>query len=411
MPFPRRSSIIPAPDLRKANPAPAGDGDDRWPVIVAWGVVAPGAIGRVSLVELVTSGRCAIEPVAFDGLGEVPVGRITGIEDRPGEDRSITLLRECHAQVAEAWAMLAEQVPPERRAVAASTSKGALLAYLREPATRFHMGPRLWAGDPAVCLARWCGAAGPNQAFVGACATGLANITRACEYLLDGQADIAIAGSTEATLHPLYLSSFQNLGALSPTGSFPYDTRHSGFVAAEGAALFVIARRDLAARAGLAPIARLTSWAGGSDAYHPVGIEASGATIAATIGRALRRADLSAAEIDWVSGHGTGTLANDTAEAAALRGVFAGSSPRVHSFKGAVGHTMGAAGSVELAGMLAAMEAGVVPPTAGFKELAPECDGLAVSTIAEPHATRHALKLSFGFGGHILATVLTNEAP
>lgn len=399
------------PASRKHNPAPARDDD---PVIVAYGVVAPGARGPDALGRFVASGRCAIQRVAFDGLGEVPVGRVDGFDSPLNlsgqEDRSITMLRECHGQVARAWTALADLVPPERRAVAAATSKGALLAYLNHPSRRFHMGPRLWAGDPAARLAGWCGAGGPNEAFVGACATGLANITRACEYILDDQADIAIAGSTEATLHPLYLSSFQNLGALSPNGCFPYDARHDGFIAAEGAALFVIARRSLAQRAGQPPIARLAGWAGGSDAFHPVGIDPSGATIAATIRRALRQADCSPDDIDWTSGHGTGTIANDTAEANALRAVFAGTTPRVHSFKGAVGHTMGAAGSVELAAMLAAMESGILPPTVGFAEHAPECAGLDVRAQAEERQTHRALKLSFGFGGHILAAVVGSAA-
>lgn len=388
--------------LRKANPAPRHD----EPVIVAYGVVAPGACGAAELTDLLRHGRCAVAPVDFPEIGEVPVGRVEGFAPPGVEDRSITLLRECHRQVAAAWGSLSAVVPPDRRGVAGATSKGALLAWLQHPAERHRMGPRLWAGDPATNLARWCGAAGPNEAFVGACATGLANITRACEYILDDQADIAIAGSTEATLHPLYLSSFQNLGALSATGSHPYDTRHAGFVAAEGAALFVLARRSLAHRAGLRPIARLAGWAGGSDAHHPVGINPTGAPIAATIRRALRRAAIAPRNIDWTSGHGTGTLSNDIAEAAALREVFAGAMPRLHSFKAAVGHTMGAAGSVELAGVIAALEAQFIPPTAGFRELAPECHGLDVRAHADNQSSRRVLKLSFGFGGHIIAAVV-----
>jgi hypothetical protein len=195
--------------------------------------------------------RLAIALEEFTPLGHVPVGRVHGIPSVSGEDRSITFLRACLDQLRPTLDHLSRHVDPGRRGVCAATSKGSLLAFLdADPDERRRDFTRWLANDPALVLAREADIRGPSQAFVGACATGLANISRAVEYIEAGWCDLALGGSTEATLHPTYLASFQNLGALASTGCYPFDARHEGFVAAEGAALFLFARRDIAQAAG-----------------------------------------------------------------------------------------------------------------------------------------------------------------
>lgn len=380
-------------------------------VIVDWGVVSPLGCGREAFAAALRAGECAIRPTEFEGLGTLPAAAVAGFPERPGIDRTIQFLDAATDQMAASLGAIESVAPPERRGVCASTSKGAMLLFLREPDRAARHFGRLPACDPAWHLARRFAAAGPVQAFAGACATGLANILRAVEHIEDGWCDAAIAGSAEATLHPFYLASFLNLGALAPGRSVPFDACHAGFVPGEGAAVFLLASERAAARAGLAPIARIAAGAHGSDAFHPVGIDASGKAIAATGARALERAGWQAGELDFVSAHGTATQANDRAEAAALRTLLGPALPRVpvHAYKAASGHLMGAAGAVELAAVLAAMQGGFVPPTAGFERAAPECEGIRVLPAMQEGPVRRVLKWSFGFGGHLVAAAVESE--
>ncbi len=380
------------------------------PVIVDWSVVSPIGHGRVAFTDAFRAGRGAISPCEFEGIGPLPVGAITNIADRPGEDRAITLLDPCFDQLAPALETLDSLIPPDRRGVCAATSKGALMLYLQNPSDVARHWMRLGANDPALHLARRWNASGPAQAYVGACATGLMNILQAAQAIEDSWCDVAIAGSSEATLHSLYLGSFLNLKALARTGSYPFDARHHGFVAGEGAALFLLARRDVAERAGLSPIACLAGSALGADAYHPVGIDTSGGNIARVGRLALERAGWKPETIDLVSAHGTATVANDTAESAALRQLFP-QCPPVHGIKGATGHLMGAAGAVELAACLAAIEGQFVPATVGFETPAPECGGITVLRESRLATVRRVLKWSFGFGGHLVAAAVEKIDP
>jgi len=377
-------------------------------VIVSWGVVSPLGSGRTPFAEALRTGASAIRPAEFDGLGPLPVAAVAGFDAVPGLDRTVQFLDAAADQMADEAGALSEIVAPERRAVCASTSKGAMLLFLREPAQAVRHFLRLPACDPAWHLARRFRAAGPVQAYAGACATGLTNILRAVDHIESGACDMAVAGSSEATLHPFYLASFLSLGALAKGRSVPFDVCHQGFVAGEGAALFLIAEERAAARAGLRPIARIAGGAHGSDAYHPVGIDVSGTSIKSTGNSALERAGWQAGELDFISAHGTGTQANDTAEAAALRRLLGDAAIKVpvHAYKAASGHLMGAAGAVELAAVLAAMEGGFIPPTVGFATPAPECEGIRVSTTTEVRPVNRVLKWSFGFGGHLVAAAV-----
>jgi 3-oxoacyl-[acyl-carrier-protein] synthase II len=389
---------------------PRSKDNDAQPVLVDWGVVSPLGHDHLPFTQGLQENRLAIAPESFPPLGPVPVGRVHGIPAVAGEDRSITFLRACLDQLRPTLDHLSRHVPPERRGVCAATSKGSLLAFLNaDPDERRRDFSRWLANDPALVLAREADVRGPSQAFVGACATGLANIHRAVEYIEAGWCDLALGGSTEATLHPTYLASFQNLGALAPTGCYPFDVRHEGFVAAEGAALFLFARHDIAVASGLRPLARVAGYAAASDAFHAVAIDASGASIERVARLALARAGWKPAEVDWICAHGTATAANDRAEAAALNRIFAQSckhQPPVVSIKTALGHVMGAAGAVELAACAAALDGGFIPGNPGFQSLAAECHGLNVPTKPLDRRWKRVLKLSFGFGGHLVAMAL-----
>lgn len=343
----------------------------------------------------------------FDYAGQLPVGACDFVPSIPEEDRGITLLREAWRELEPVARAMAEVVPPDRRAVAAGTSKGGVLLYIELGARAPERLLDLLPDAPARAVARWVGAEGPRQALVGACATAMQNVIRACEWIVDGAADMAVAGSTEATLTPIYLQSFLKLGALSPKGCFPFDERRCGFVAGEGAGLFVLASEEAAARAGLEPLAWITSFATAAEAWHQTAIRTDGRQVEGLVKILLRKAELAPEEIGLIGLHGTGTALNDAAEAAALRLIYANSKmPPVFSTKGAIGHLMGGTGGVELAAVVECLRAQIAPATVGYASPAEDCRGLEILTAAQPQTMSRALKWNMGFGGHLAGCVV-----
>ncbi|MFN7147443.1 MAG: beta-ketoacyl-[acyl-carrier-protein] synthase family protein, partial [Myxococcota bacterium] len=217
------------------------------------------------------------------------------------------------------------------------------------------------------------------------------------------EVEVAFAGGHDAMIHPIGLLSFVVLGALSTTVSRPFDRRRDGFLIGEGAAVLRLEAAD-DARARGAPI--LARWLGAGtsvDAHNTTAPHPEGHGAALAMARALRDAGLTAADIDYVNAHGTGTPVGDRAEALAVRRVL-GDVP-VSSFKGAVGHTVAAAGAVELALCLAAFRDGVLPGTVGLEEPDPECPAnVLVKHVAK--RPRAILSNSFGFGGQNCALVV-----
>lgn len=382
-------------------------GNPRSVYIAAAGVVSPHGVGRVALAGGLAETRIALTRRHFAGLGETCVGGCDSIGSIPGEDRAITLLAPCMEELRVGWSRLAEHIPPRQRGVCAATSKGALLLYIEDPSHAHDHFLDLLPDAPARHLARSLNATGPIQALVGACATGLHNILRAAEWIADGRAEIAVAGSTEATLTPMYLSSFAKLGALSRTGCHPFDHRQCGFLAGEGAGLVVLASEPALHRANLQPIARISSWANLAEAFHQTGTKSDGRHVLRLLEMTLARARRAPEEVDLLHAHGTGTRQNDRAEAAALRQLYQkGRMPAVFSAKGAIGHLMGAAGSVEFIQCLECLTRGMLPGTAGFERAAAGCGEINVLTDTQSAPVRRVLKWNLGFGGQMAACLI-----
>jgi 3-oxoacyl-[acyl-carrier-protein] synthase II len=222
-----------------------------------------------------------------------------------------------------------------------------------------------------------------------ACATGLQSVMAAAEWLREGRCDAVLAGASESSLHPLYLSGFSRMGVLSGTGRVrPFDSGRDGFVIGEGAAVFVL-ERESAARARAARVyGALAGWDFSSDASHATRFNSGGEKIAASLTRALGRAGEGPEAVDYLSAHGTATPANDPLEVQALRRVFGGLRPRVSSTKAATGHLLGRA----------------LPPTLNLADpLAGDIDFLPKPLV---RPSRVAATLSFGFGGSLAAAVV-----
>jgi len=366
-------------------------------VIVGVGVVSPLGEGMQALGEGLRTGRTGWRRDEVEGLGALPLARCGNADDVAGEDRTITFARHCVGQIAAGGL---GTVAPERRGAFAATSKGEVLSLLAGG------WPQLPTRGPDA-LARWIAcdfdARGPVEARVAACATGAHNLIAAADALRGGTVDFAIAGCSEATLHPLYLASFAALGLLTPDACRPYDARRNGFAVGEGAALFAMCRRELATALGLPVLARVTGWATGSDAYATTAMNPDGKLLAHVARKALAMARIDVDSRDYIQAHGTATASNDTAELAFARELCGGRVPLV-SLKGALGHLMGAASGVELAACIASLHDGFIPGTAGFEE--PADASVRIQREPESRAVHRILKIASGFGGQVAAVVL-----
>lgn len=233
-----------------------------------------------------------------------------------------------------------------------------------------------------------------------ACSSGANAIIQATSWLSSGRADHVVAGGADA-LCRLTLTGFNALGATDTGPCRPFDRRRAGLTLGEGAAFLVLEREETARARGARVLAWLSGWEVGAEAFHVTHPETSGRVAAGLLEGAMRRAGLGPEDVDYINAHGTGTGPNDAIETLAIRRAFGDDANRVwvSSSKGQVGHTLGAAGAIEAAITVLALDRQVVPPTGGLAEPDPACDLRHV--IGEGRATpiRSALSSSFGFGG------------
>jgi 3-oxoacyl-[acyl-carrier-protein] synthase II len=260
-----------------------------------------------------------------------------------------------------------------------------------------------------------CSATGPSLVTATACASGSTAIGIARQMLRCGQCDIVVAGGAESALSPTTMASLDRMGALSRRADHPrlacrpFDADRDGFVHAEAAGFLVLERLpDARARRG--PIRALISGYGASsDAHHPTMPKPDGSGIERAMRAALHEAQLDGADIDHVNAHGTSTQLNDSIEAAALRRVL-GEHAAVTSTKGVTGHAQGAAGAIEAAYSVLALERGVAPPTANLTNIDPSVEVDVVRDGPRSLAIGAAMSTSLGFGGHNAALVVTAAA-
>ncbi|MEV2255588.1 beta-ketoacyl-[acyl-carrier-protein] synthase family protein [Streptomyces sp. NPDC050147] len=244
-----------------------------------------------------------------------------------------------------------------------------------------------------------------------ACASGATAIAVARDLLASGLCDVVVAGGAEAAIGRLCTTGFWRMGALSErtddvTGaSRPFAADRDGFVMAEGAGILVMERLDDALARGARPRALLAGCGSTSDAYHPTSPPegAWGAEAALTL--ALTEAGISPHDVEHVNAHGTSTPLNDATEAALIARALP-HRPSVTSAKGALGHTLGAAGAIEAALTVLTMQHHVVPPVANLQAPAPEFDVDFVVKEPRRQHVRTALSHSFGFGGHNVVLAL-----
>tara|TARA_R110002095_G_scaffold124862_1_gene108386 strand:- start:388 stop:1629 length:1242 start_codon:yes stop_codon:yes gene_type:complete len=246
---------------------------------------------------------------------------------------------------------------------------------------------------------------------VSACATGFSSVMRGADLIRDGICDTVFAGSADASLLPAVIGSFQRMGVLatdfeSPGSACkPYDRRRNGFVVGEGAGILVLESLEQALARNAVPYAEWLTGGLGSDSTHLMQFDPSAESLSRLITGVLDRAHVTPSEIDYINLHGTGTQINDLYETRAINNALGTRARAIScsSLKGGMGHLLGAAGSVELAFTLLAMRDNLVPPTVNLESPDPECSLNYTPLKAEPKEIKTSLKLSFGFGGHLVA--------
>lgn len=257
--------------------------------------------------------------------------------------------------------------------------------------------------SPAAGAARVLGLTGPSLAVTTACAAASDAIGQALAAVRSGRADVVVAGGAEAPLSPLVIGGYAALGALSrgrdaAGASCPFDAGRDGFVIAEGAGVIVLEAEEHARARGARVYGELAGYGSSCDAGHLTDPDPTGAGPARAIAQAMADAGIAAGDVDYVNAHATSTPVGDVAEARALVAAGLGACP-VSSTKGALGHTLGAAGGVEAVACLLALTRGMVPPTANLRTPDPAVE-VDLVREARPAALRVVMSTSFGFGGH-----------
>ena len=238
---------------------------------------------------------------------------------------------------------------------------------------------------------------GPTRTSFSACAAAAQAQLAGLRALQRGEVDVALVGGHDSMLHPLGMLSFVVLGALSPTRCRPFDRSRNGFVLGEAAAVFVLERRTDAEARGASILATFLGGGTSADGHNVTAPQPEGLGAEQAMRRALDDAGLAPDAVDGINAHGTGTPVGDRAEAQAIARVF-GADTTVCSTKGALGHAVAAAGALEAAVCVAALQEGLLPGTVGLQEVDPAF-GIGVQAAARQGAPRVLLSNSFGFGG------------
>ncbi len=359
--------------------------------------------------------RIAAEVKGFDGERVLPAKEARRL------DRNV-LLAVAAAQ--EAWRDAAlDGIDPTRVGILVGSAIGGIAGIEQQQAILRDRGidrvspfflPSVLVDTASGQIAIQLDLRGPNFAPVSACATGSTAIGEGAEMIRRGQADVVLAGGTEAAVTPLVLAGFCAMRGLvaeeeDPTrASRPFDATRAGFVMGEGACIHVLEDLDAARARGATVYAEVLGYGASNDAHHLAQPEPEATGVAGMIGAALERAGVAPEQVGYVNAHGTSTPLGDLAETRALKQVFGDHAYKlaVSSTKSVTGHCFGAAGAVEAMMCALALRDGVLPPTINYRTPDPDCDLDYVPNEARRVQVDVALSNAMGLGGHNACVVL-----
>jgi 3-oxoacyl-[acyl-carrier-protein] synthase II len=405
----------------------------RRVVVTGVGPVTPIGIGKEAFWSNLVAGKSGIGPITqFDTTdfnvkiaGEVKDFDYTAFIDKKEGKR---MDRVTHFAVAAAKLAIEDakldmtKENPLRCGVCVGSGIGGIHTFLEQSLKLGSKGPskispffipmeipNMSAGQIAIAT----GLKGPNTAIVTACATGTNCIGDALRSIQYGDADVMLAGGTEAAVSPIAIAGFANMKALSTNNenpqaaSCPFDKKRDGFVMGEGAGVLVLEELEHAKARGAHIYAELAGFAMNCDAYHITAPDPTGETPAACIAAAVADAGVKPEEVDYINAHGTSTHRNDLGETIAFKKVFGEHAYElcISSNKSMIGHLLGAAGGVEAIATVMTIENDIIPPTINYQDKDlddPEgpLDLDYVPNVAREKVVNVALSDNLGFGGH-----------
>jgi 3-oxoacyl-[acyl-carrier-protein] synthase II len=274
--------------------------------------------------------------------------------------------------------------------------------------------PMMIADMAAGIVAIHTKAGGPNYAIVSACASGSHAIGEAAEIIKRGAAVAMLAGGSEATITPLTMGAFCQIKATSERNDEPeracrpFDLGRDGFVMGEGSVMLVLEEMEHAKKRGVRVLAEISGYGASADMYHFTAPHPEGKGAIRAMNNALKMGGVDPNDVGYVNAHGTSTKLGDVAETKAIKAVFGDHAYElaVSSTKSVHGHLLGAAGAIEAAACILALDRGLLPPTINLDDPDPECDLDYVPNKARKADIKVALSNSFGFGGHNASLVI-----
>jgi 3-oxoacyl-[acyl-carrier-protein] synthase II len=390
------------------------------------GAVSPLGLDVPSMWRAALAGESGIDWIAAFDTSEFPVriaGEVKGFDPTsvasPKEARKLD--RNVLFGLAAASEALADSkldgFDPDRVGVIFGSAIGGIAQIAEQQDTLRERGadrvspnfiPNVLVDTASGQIAISLGIKGPNYAIVSACATGSHAVGEAAELIKRGDADVVIAGSTEACVTPLILAGFIAMRGLAagdddPTrASRPFDATRAGFVMAEGAGALLLEDWDLAQARGAEIYAEVLGYGASNDAHHLAQPEPEATGVAAMMRAALTRSGIAPERVGYINAHGTATPLGDPAETKAIKDVFGDHAYElaVSSTKSMMGHTFGAAGSIEAIMCVLALRDGVLPPTINYRDPDPDCDLDYVPNEARKVQVDVALSNAMGLGGH-----------
>jgi len=282
------------------------------------------------------------------------------------------------------------------------------------------LAPMMIADIAGAQISIALGVKGPNFCTTSACSSGSDAIGVAYELIKHGDAQVMIAGGTEAIINPLGITAFNALKALSTRNdapqkaSRPFDSERDGFIISEGAVVLILESEEHALKRGANILAEIIAYGATADSFHVTQPLENGEGAARAMKIALKKAGIEPNDIDYVNAHGTSTPLNDAMETKAIKATFGDYAYKVpvSSTKSMTGHLIGCAGALEPAICIMTILNGMLPPTTNYENPDPECDLDYVPNVARQAKVTIALTNSFGFGGHNSVLILRkyNEA-
>ena len=393
----------------------------REVVVTGVGVVAPGASDVPAFWHLLKNGQAVSAPPTALPDGKIRVAEVTdkALEARlqvkaAALDRSAQLAVLASGEALAMAEISAENTDLSRVAVIIGNG-GAGLTSLDEQFHRLygegHARPHPMSVSKSMSSssASWVsiahGLKGPTFVIASACASGTHAIGIGAELIKSGLADVAVVGGAEAPLSRGTLLAWESMRILAPDVCRPFSKGRLGLLLGEGAGVLVLEAAEHARGRRAAILARLAGFACSADAGDMFNPSEEG--MALVMDASLKAGGLVPGDIDYINAHGTGTIANDRAETAAIKAVFGTNAPPISASKSVTGHGLGAAGGIEAVASILALQKAEIPPTANFLEADPDCDLDYVPNVARPGRLRAALSNSFAFGGLNASLVFT----